>query len=144
MQGRLSLTNVFLSPLSTSLLRLIRAISLVCLERGLGLRFPVYHSEPTIDRRALALTLYARVFLSLSPQTCTLCSMFSLDPSVVGLVSLCNKEFCVHSDFYIVQYTYIFRIFVSKLIATKSLSLYNDRFVAQNSHVVRCVQICYA
>ena len=87
----LSLTNVFLSPLSTSLLRLIRAISLVCLERGLGLRFPVYHPEPTIDRRAPALTLYARVFFSLSPHTCTLCPMFSFDPSVVGLVPLCPE-----------------------------------------------------
>ena len=40
----------------------------------------------TIVRRAPALTLYKRVFLSLSPHTCTLCPTFSLDPSVVGLV----------------------------------------------------------
>jgi len=52
----------------------------------LGLWFPVYHTESTIVRRAPALTLYKRVFLSLSPHTCTLCPMFSLDPSVVGLV----------------------------------------------------------
>jgi len=58
---------------------------------GLGLWCPLYHPEPTIDRRALVLTLYARVFLSLSPHTCTLCPMFSLDPSVVGLVPLCPE-----------------------------------------------------
>jgi len=33
---------------------------------GLGLWFPVYHPESTIVRRAPALTLYERVFLSLS------------------------------------------------------------------------------
>jgi len=38
---------------------------------GLGLWFPVYHPESTIVRRAPALELYKRVFLSLSPQTCT-------------------------------------------------------------------------
>jgi len=58
--------------------------------------------------------------------------------------SACDKECCVHLDLYIIQFKYIFRIVVSKLIATKSLSLYNDRFVAQNSHVVRCVEMCYA
>jgi len=57
---------------------------------GLGLRFPVYHPESTIVRRAPALTLYERMFLSLSPHTCTLCSMFFPDPSVVGLVPPCT------------------------------------------------------
>ena len=33
---------------------------------------------------------YKRVFLSLSPHTCTLCPIFSLDPSVVGLVPPCT------------------------------------------------------
>jgi len=36
---------------------------------GLGLWFQVYHRESTIVRRAPALTLYKRVFLSLSPHT---------------------------------------------------------------------------
>jgi len=44
----------------------------------------------TIVRRAPALTLYERVFLSLSPHTCTLCPMFSLDPCVVGLAPSCT------------------------------------------------------
>jgi len=58
--------------------------------RGLGLWFPVYHPESTIVRRAPALTLCERVFLSPSPHTCTLCPMFPLDPSVVGLASPCT------------------------------------------------------
>ena len=37
-----------------------------------------------------ALTLYKRVFLSLSHHTCTLCPMFSLDPSVVNLITPCT------------------------------------------------------
>jgi len=41
-------------------------------------------------RRTPALTLYERVFLSLSPHTCTLCPMFSLDPSVVSLAYPCT------------------------------------------------------
>jgi len=57
---------------------------------GLGLWVPVYHPESTIVRQAPAVTLYKRVFLSLSPHTCTLCSMFSLDPYVVGLVPPCT------------------------------------------------------
>ena len=59
---------------------------------GLGLWFWVYHPESTIVRRAPgpALTLYERVFLSLSLYTCTLCLMFSLDPSVVGLTPPCT------------------------------------------------------
>jgi len=42
-------------------------------------------------RPCLALyALYKRVFFSWSPHTCTLCPMFSLDPSVVGLVPPCT------------------------------------------------------
>ena len=54
---------------------------------GLGLWFPVYHP---IVRRAPALTLCERVFLFTSPYTCILCRMFSLDPSVDALASLCT------------------------------------------------------
>jgi len=58
--------------------------------------------------------------------------------------SACDKECCVHPNPYIVQYKYIFRVFASELFSTQSLSPYNVRFVARNSHVARCVQICYA
>ena len=44
----------------------------------------------TIVRQAPALTLYKRVLLSPSPHTCTLCPMFSLDLSVVGLEPPCT------------------------------------------------------
>ena len=54
---------------------------------GLGLWFQVYHPESTIIRRGPALTLCECVFLSTFPYTCTLCPMFSLDPSVVGLAN---------------------------------------------------------
>jgi len=57
---------------------------------GLRLRIPFYHPESTIVRRAPALTLYESVFLSLPPYTCTLCLMFYLDPSVVGLTPPCT------------------------------------------------------
>jgi len=57
---------------------------------GLGLWFPFYHPKSTTVRRAPALTLYQRVFLSLSPHTCTLCPMLSLNPCVVGLVPPCT------------------------------------------------------
>ena len=50
----------------------------------------VYYPESTIVQQAPALTLYLGLFLSLSPHTCTLCPMFSLDPSVVGLVPPCT------------------------------------------------------
>ena len=43
-----------------------------------------------VVRRAPALTLYERVFLSLSHHACTLYSMLSLDPSVVGLAPPCT------------------------------------------------------
>ena len=56
----------------------------------LGLWIQVYHPESTLVRRAPALTLYKRMLLYLSPHTCTLCSMSSLDPSVVGLAPLCT------------------------------------------------------
>ena len=54
------------------------------------LRFPGYHPESTIIRRAPALRLYERVFLSLSPHTCTLRPIFSLDPSVVDHAPPCT------------------------------------------------------
>ena len=56
----------------------------------LGLWFPVYHPKFTIVRQAPALTLYERVFFCTSPHMCTLCPMFSLDPSVVGLANPCT------------------------------------------------------
>jgi len=57
---------------------------------GLGLWLLIYHLESTVVRGAPALTLYERVFLSFSPHTGTLCPMFSLDPSVVGLEPPCT------------------------------------------------------
>ena len=57
---------------------------------GLGLWFPVYHLESTIVRRAPGLTLYERGFLFPSPHTCTLCLIFSLYSSVVGLANPCT------------------------------------------------------
>jgi len=56
---------------------------------GLGLWFPVYYPQSTIGRRAPALMLCERAFLFSSPYTCTLCLVFSLDPSVVGLTPPC-------------------------------------------------------
>jgi len=76
--------------------------------------------------------------------------------------SACDKKFSVQLDPYLVQCTYIFRIYISKLITTQSLSQYKVvrvstsmvivivlliracQFVAQNSHVATCVQIFYA
>ena len=57
---------------------------------GLGSWFSVYNPVSTFVRQAPALTLDERVFLSLSPHTCTSCTMFSLDPSVVGLAPPCT------------------------------------------------------
>ena len=73
------------------------------LGEDLGLWFSIYHPESTIVRRTLALTLYKRVFLSLSPHTCTVCPMFSLDPFVVPctcwrkdtITRLCASHTCV-------------------------------------------------
>ena len=45
-------------------------------------------SAPSFD--GAQLSLYKRVFHSLSPHTCTLCPMFSLDLSVVGIVPPCT------------------------------------------------------
>jgi len=60
------------------------------LKGGLGLWFPLYHPESTIARRALALTLCEHVRLSTPPYTCTLCLLFSLNPSVIGLANSCT------------------------------------------------------
>jgi len=53
---------------------------------GLWLWFPGYHPESTFT----GLTPYKRMFFSISPHTCTLCPMFSLDPTVVGLAPPCT------------------------------------------------------
>jgi len=77
--------------------------------------------------------------------------------------SACDKKFSVHLDPYLVQHKYIFRIYVSELInhhtefvAIQSRARINlnghsncitdtaCQLVAQNSHVVTCVQILYA
>ena len=87
------------------------------LGEGLGLWFPVYHPESTIVRRAPALTLYRHVFLSLSPHTCALCPMFSLDPSVVGLAPPCT---CWRKD----TITWLCALHTCVTWSAKSLSLF--------------------
>jgi len=58
---------------------------------GLGFHSQFSNFKSTIVRWTLALTLCERVFLFTSPYTCTLCPMFSRDPSVVGLA---NPQAC--------------------------------------------------
>ena len=73
-----------------------------------------------------------------------------------------DKKFSVQLDPYLVQRTYKYRTYISKLITTQSSSPYKVvrvstsivivtilllrvcQFVAQNSRVVTCVQIFYA
>jgi len=69
---------------------------------GSWIVIPSDHLEVTlVRRRAAALTLHERVFPSPSPHTSTLCPMFSLNLSVVGLAPPRTYQniglHCVHS-----------------------------------------------
>ena len=105
---------------------------------GLGLRFPVYHPESTIVRRVPALTFYKRVFLSLSPHTCTFCLMFSLDPSVVGLAPPCT---CWRQDTITCMYIYNeIYTYTSSCICLHIFNLVN-LYVFIYIHIYSCVYI---
>jgi len=94
--------------------------------------------------------LYERVFLSLSPHTCTLCPMFSLDPSVVGLAPpytcwrqdiitrLCASHTCVtwlaKSLSFFPSCTWSFWSLVYKLFSTTDPRLPTTKFICSNSN----------
>ena len=95
-----------------------------------GDKFLVYHPESTIVRRAPALTLYKRVFLSLSPHTCTLCPMFNVLPS--------EKYIAIHM---LSNFTQHIKFLTHHIIVLQSLDNFHTTYDMYLTTLIYCVII---
>jgi len=85
--------------------------------------FPVCRRKcPVTSSRNIAMCLHAKDLMKLLYLCACVCLIYDILEYVYP--SACDKEFCVQLDPYFVQRKYVFRIYISKLIATQSSSPY--------------------